>query len=158
EDIAVALLVLRNDISADGAHLTITQVTPGTHGTTALTAADTVHYTPAPGFHGTDSFTYTVSDGQGGSATATVTITATAANHSALALDDAVPILEDIAVAVVVLSNDTSVDGAALTVSQVTAGTHGTTAVTAAGTVRYTPAPGFHGTDSFTYTVSDGQG
>src|SRR5215831_7415921 len=57
EDIAVALLVLRNDISADGAHLTITQITPGTHGTTALTAADTVHYTPAPGFHGTDSFT-----------------------------------------------------------------------------------------------------
>src|SRR5262249_51716939 len=57
ENKAVALLVLRNDISADGAHLTITQVTPGAHGTTALTAADTVRYTPEPGFHGTDNFT-----------------------------------------------------------------------------------------------------
>jgi Ca2+-binding RTX toxin-like protein len=34
-----------------------------------------IAYTPDPGFTGTDSFTYTVSDGFGGTATATVTVT-----------------------------------------------------------------------------------
>jgi VCBS repeat-containing protein len=122
ENIAVDLLVLRNDISADGAHLTITQVTPGAHGTTAVTAAGTVRYTPAPGFHGTDSFTYTVSDGQGGSATPLVTITVTHVNHAPVAQADQGTTLEDTAVDLAVLSNDTDVDGDALTVSRGDAG------------------------------------
>jgi WD40 repeat protein len=158
EDTAVDLLVLNNDLGADGVSLTITQVTPGAHGTTTITAANTVRYTPASGFHSTDSFTYTVSDGQGGSATATVTVTVTHVNHAPVAHNDQATTLEDTAVEVAVLSNDTDVDGDLLTVTAVTPGAHGTTMITAANTVRYTPASGFHSTDSFTYTVSDGQG
>ncbi|HYT89215.1 MAG TPA: SdrD B-like domain-containing protein, partial [Gemmataceae bacterium] len=35
---------------------------------------NTITYIPAANFHGSDSFTYTIADGNGGSATATVTV------------------------------------------------------------------------------------
>lgn len=41
----------------------------------AVISGDQVIYTPNAGFTGTDSFSYTVSDGNGGSDTATVTVT-----------------------------------------------------------------------------------
>jgi hypothetical protein len=52
--------------------------------------------------------------------------------------------------------NDTDTDGDRLRVTAVTSPAHGTVTVSATGTVRYTPAPGFRGEDRFTYTVSDG--
>ena len=58
-----------------------------------------------------------------------------------------------------VLANDTDVEGDTLTVSAVGAGNqrdHGDQP--ANGTIRYTPNAGFDGTDSFSYTVSDGNG
>src|SRR5262249_36881672 len=56
--------------------LAVTAVTQGAHGTVAINAGQTsVTYTPAASFIGSDSFTYTVSDGAGGSATATVSVT-----------------------------------------------------------------------------------
>ena len=41
-----------------------------------------VSYAPQPDFFGSDSFTYTISDGHNGSATATVTVTVTAVNDA----------------------------------------------------------------------------
>ena len=52
--------------------------------------------------------------------------------------------------------NDTDADGDRLRVSAVTSPAHGVVTVNAAGSVRYTPAPGFRGDDRFTYSVSDG--
>lgn len=54
------------------------------------------------------------------------------------------------------LLNDTDVDGDTLTVTAVTNGTNGTVGFDADGNIVYTPNAGFQGTDSFTYTVSDG--
>src|SRR4029079_17002739 len=60
-----------------------------------------------------------------------------------------------------VLANDTDADNlvgpanAGLTVTHVSDPVHGSAAFSAAG-VTYTPNPDFYGTDSFTYTVSDG--
>jgi hypothetical protein len=42
---------------------------------TLTSDAGVVTYTPIPGFIGTDSFVYTVSDGNGGFDSATVTVT-----------------------------------------------------------------------------------
>ena len=35
---------------------------------------------------------------------------------------------------------------------------HGTAAINADGTITYTPAANYNGADSFTYTISDGNG
>jgi hypothetical protein len=67
--------LLDDDTDADNDELTITEVsaTSAQGGTVTLSSTE-VTYMPAPNFVGTDSFTYTVSDGRGGIATATVTV------------------------------------------------------------------------------------
>jgi len=52
----------------------VVDVTQPEHGTVTVDEDGNIVYTPKEGYVGTDSFTYTVSDGKGGYATATVTI------------------------------------------------------------------------------------
>ena len=116
-----------------------------------------VTYTPASGFCGTDSFTYTISDGNGGSDTATVTINVSCVNDGPTANDDQGSTPEDTPVTVDVLANDTDPENDPLTVIGVTQPSHGS--VTNNGNdVTYTPNADFCGSDSFTYTISDGNG
>jgi len=67
--------VLSNAIDFDGGGLTIVGTTqpPHPHGTIVVRGG-TIVYTPNRGFDGVDTFTYTVSDRQGGTSTATVTM------------------------------------------------------------------------------------
>jgi len=61
----------------------------------ALIAAGTqLTFTPAANYHGPVSFTYTISDGNGGSATATVSGTVTAVNDPPVAGDDSSSVLK----------------------------------------------------------------
>jgi YD repeat-containing protein len=54
-------------------------------------------------------------------------------------------------------TNDSDANGDALTITAKTNGTNGTVSITGGGTgVTYTPTTGFSGSDSFTYTISDG--
>ena len=79
-----------------GETLTVTAVTQGTNGTVAITGGGTgVTYTPDANFFGTDSFTYTISDGNGGTDTATVNVTVTTVNDAPDAVDDAATVAED---------------------------------------------------------------
>jgi Big-like domain-containing protein/List-Bact-rpt repeat protein/hemolysin type calcium-binding protein len=66
--------VRANDSDPDGDALTVDGVTQPQHGSAAIQPDGTVRYTPADGFEGTDSFTYTVGDGRGGTATAGITV------------------------------------------------------------------------------------
>ena len=72
-----AATLLANDTDADGNTLSITAVQGATHGTVALVGGNVV-FTPAANYSGPASFTYTVSDGQGGTATGTVNLTVAA--------------------------------------------------------------------------------
>ena len=45
----------------------------------------TLTYTPNADFNGTDTITYTISDGNGGTATSTVDVTVTAVNDAPVA-------------------------------------------------------------------------
>ncbi|MBK8039286.1 MAG: tandem-95 repeat protein [Verrucomicrobiaceae bacterium] len=110
-------------------------------------------YTPAANFHGTDSFTYRVSDGTQTSAVATVSLTITPENDAPLALPATISVVEDTAKPVTLSASD--VDGGLLTYQIVTPPSHGTLSGTAPALV-YTPAPDFHGEDSFTFLASDG--
>jgi hypothetical protein len=70
---SVTINVLNNDSDVDGDELIVSSVTQGAHGSVASSGGD-VAYTPDSGFTGTDHFTYTISDGNGGTDTATVTV------------------------------------------------------------------------------------
>ena len=101
--------------------------------------------------------TVRVSDPDGLSAEALVTVEILDVNELPEAADDAALTLEDVAVTVDVLANDTDPDGDGLRVASVSAPGNGTAAV-AAGGVLYTPSANWHGTDRFTYVADDGKG
>ena len=72
--------VLGNDTDEAGGTLTAVLVTSVSHGTLTLNPDGSFSYTPEPGFTGTDSFTYKVSDGTSDSNVATVSITVNGAS------------------------------------------------------------------------------
>ncbi|MEM9663426.1 MAG: Ig-like domain-containing protein [Bacteroidota bacterium] len=89
------------------------------------------------------------------------TITVTSADLTPpVALDDAGTTPEDTALIVDVLANDTDADGTLdLTSVLITqAPSNGTATAQSDGRVRYAPADGFIGTDTFNYTVADNDG
>ncbi|MGE2692847.1 Ig-like domain-containing protein [Mycolicibacterium pulveris] len=150
--------VLGNDVDADGDDLSVRLTTMPLYGTLVLNSDGSFTYTPNPDFHGSDSFTYAASDGNGGTATATVYVTVNPVNDAPVAVDDAVTADEDSGATVVdVLGNDTDVDGDELSLTAAGAAGNGTVTLVD-GVLTYTPDTDFHGSDSFTYTISDGNG
>ncbi|MDQ3364791.1 MAG: Ig-like domain-containing protein [Myxococcota bacterium] len=113
---------------------------------------------PAPDYHGTDSFTVTVSDGAT-EATGTVSVTISSVNDAPIGGADTFATGQDIALELetsALLANDADVDDEdTLTVTAVAGGTHGTVTL-AAGAVVFTPSADFTGIGTFDYTVSDG--
>jgi hypothetical protein len=160
------LKVLTNDSFAPDTNetLMITDISVGDKGGTLAIpgSRDFIRYTPVAGFTGTETFTYTISDGNGGTDTATVTVAVQDNNQTPDAVDDAFTVAEDsTANSFTVLANDTDPDaGDTLTITAV-GETSGDGTVTIAGDSRsviYTPGMNFTGTETFTYTISDGRG
>jgi len=60
---SVSINVLANDSDPEGDKLTITSVTQGSKGAVRMTSDGQLIYTPAKNFKGSDSFSYTISDG-----------------------------------------------------------------------------------------------
>jgi len=85
EDNSAIVTVLANDTDPDGDVITVTAVTQGAHGAVTLNVNGTVSYIPIPNYHGSDSFTYSISDGNGGSDTATVSVTVASVNDNPIA-------------------------------------------------------------------------
>ena len=148
EETAVSGNVLTNDTDVDaGTTLTATLVATASNGTVTLAADGSFTYTPAANFNGTDSFTYTASDGTAVSSVATVTITVTAVNDAPVAVNDAATTAEETAVSGNVLTNDTDVDaGTTLTATLVANAANGTVTLAATGGFTYTPNANFNGT------------
>src|SRR3954468_3264623 len=151
--------VLANDTDADDNALTVSLTQNPLHGTVSLNSFGGFTYTPAAGYSGPDSFSYAASDGIATSIPAVVTITVTAApNHAPVAGNDSASTLEDAPVAIAVLSNDSDSDSDTLSVATLGSAAHGVVSVNTDGVVLYAPVLNFNGTDSFTYTISDGRG
>ncbi len=180
--------VLFNDTDADGDTLTVTAVDAlsAQGATVAIASNGTFTYNPtgavalqalAVGQSLVDTFTYTVSDGNGGTDTATVAVTVLGENDPAVAADDVGSTDEDTVLNVVaasgVLANDTDVDngetvsvtamngsGAAVGVPTILA-SGALLTLSADGSYVYNPngqfeslAVGESTTDSFTYTIT----
>jgi hypothetical protein len=153
---ATTVNVLANDTDVDGDTLTVSSVTQGGKGVVTLNAG-IVTYKPNLNANGSDSFTYTISDGHGGTATGTVNVTITPVNDAPVAATDTATTKRSTAVVIDVLANDSDVEDDSLTIVSVTKGANGNTTIVN-GQVRYGPKSGFTGTDTFTYTISDGNG
>ncbi|WP_299484140.1 Ig-like domain-containing protein [uncultured Roseibium sp.] len=169
---------LANDSDEDGDPITLVSVnTDGLLGTLIDSGNGTYEYVPGDAFHplaagsfATDSFTYRIGDGTGLFAEATVTISITGLNDGpTLNSDEGTGFStdEDSAFTTAnVLDNDSDVDGDTLTVSGLdTSGTLGLVTDNGDGTFDYDPNGAFESlvageaaTDSFVYTVSDGNG
>jgi predicted RNA-binding protein with EMAP domain len=156
EDSPVTIDVLANDTDIDGDTLSITSVGTPANGTAAISAGR-IQYTPDANFNGNDSFSYTVTDGNGGSDTARVTVSVSVVNDPPVAADDSISTMEDTAISIDVLANDTDPEGDTLNISGVGTPSHGS-AVIDADSITYTPDADYNGSDSFSYTVSDGNG
>ncbi len=154
--------LIANDSDVDGDTLTATIDMQPINGTVTDNSDGTFTYTPTGNLNGTDSFTYVVSDGNGGTATATVIIEVTPVNPSVnnppVALDDSVSTIEDTPLIINttdLLSNDFDPESTTLSIVISSQPGAGTVVDQADGTWLYTPNLNFEGTDSFTYTVSD---
>ncbi|OQX24420.1 MAG: hypothetical protein BWK80_20885, partial [Desulfobacteraceae bacterium IS3] len=165
----VDINVLANDSDPENDSLQITSVTEPANGRVVIDdngtpddfSDDFVVYTPKPGFLGTDMFDYTISDGNGGTDTATVTVVIPHGTRPD-ARDDYAQTPVGTPVDINLLINDTDPEKDPLTVTNVTKPANGTVSVfslgNADGTVSYTPNHGFVGTDTFEYTITDGNG
>ncbi len=135
----------------------ITPVSGPANGSLVLNADGTFSYTPDANFNGTDSFTYRISDGNGGFSEAVVTLTINPVNDLPVAGPDALTTPEDQPFTGS-LPPATDIDGDTVTYSKVSNPAYGTVVVNPNGTYTYTPNPNYNGADTFTYTVSDGNG
>lgn len=161
DSVATNFTVLGNDTDTDNDTLSITSISNISNGGTATVNGTSINYQPAAGFSGTETFTYAISDGNGGtdSATVTVTVTAPNANTAPVANDDNFTIVQDsAATSFTVLGNDTDADSDTLSITGVSNISNGGTATVNGTNISYQPAAGFSGTETFTYDISDGNG
>jgi len=160
-----SLDVLKNDLPypAAGWTWTVRSATDPSHGgSLSIQAGGTsLAYSPALGFFGTESFTYTIQDAFGATATASVSIRvgvlSTAPDRFALLADSLDNSLD-------VLANDDLLDSYARDYSIGATGIPdhgGSLVIDGSGPdnrLSYTPLAGFSGVESFTYTVVDQTG
>ncbi|MFN3192487.1 MAG: Ig-like domain-containing protein [Aureliella sp.] len=151
--------VLVNDQDENGDSLSVEVVDLPQNGSLDLQTDGSFRFTPDFDFHGTDAFTYRISDGSSSSDLVVVELQVTAVNDAPVASGESYSVDEDDVIEVqsgTLLANDFDSDSDDLTVFLEQGPSGGTLELDADGGFRYQPDPDFHGTDQFTYHVSDG--
>jgi subtilisin family serine protease len=167
EDAATTIDVVANDSDIDGDALDAVSVGGAPLGVASVNPDGTILYTPPAQYYGLDEFTYTVSDGNGGSATSNVSVSIAAVNDTPTA--DLKSVTTSYQTSIKIAMTGADVETCDLTFQIVTPPAHGSLGAISnslcvtllppysdKATVRYTPASGWFGTDSFTYRVRDG--
>ncbi|MCC5608124.1 tandem-95 repeat protein [Nostoc sp. CHAB 5834] len=179
EDTAVNILastILRGYSDIDGDTLNISGFTNPANGTLTFNDNATVGnasddyfvYTPNANYNGADSFSYTVTDGNGGSITDTFNLNVNPVNDPPVAVNDTVTAAKNTAVSIqanTLLANDTDIDSSSFSITGVSGATNGTAVLKNNGTpnnladdfIVFTPNCGFSGAASFNYTITDRQ-
>jgi Ca2+-binding RTX toxin-like protein len=116
-------------------------------------ATRTVSGTPPQDFNGPIVITVLAA---GRIVTDSFTLDVTPVNDAPVAIDDAAATAVDTPVDIVVLANDTDVDGDLLSIFGAPTALHGSVVVNADGSLRYTPSAGYSGEDTISYQVTDG--
>jgi 6-phosphogluconolactonase (cycloisomerase 2 family) len=145
-------LFSRNGAPVGGA-LSLSSFSAASHGVLTQNGDGSLTYQPTQAFHGSDSFTYILSDGLGNTSTGTVTIIV---NTPPIAKPATATTTVDTSTLILVLSNASDPDNDPLGLAAVSASARGGDTAAEGDGVRYTPPHGFTGTDTFTYTITDG--
>ncbi len=166
EDTPAAGTLVGSDVHSDP--LTFSIAANGTLGAATITDAATgaFSYVPNPDAHGTDTFTFTVSDGVFDSNIATVSVTVAPVNDPPVATGDSVLAVSGVSINGFLHATD--VDGPPLTYSMVSNPSLGSAVITNAttGAFTYSPPAGSSGggiiaplaslVDTVTFKASDG--
>ncbi|MFN0038823.1 MAG: tandem-95 repeat protein, partial [Burkholderiales bacterium] len=148
------LLANASDIDGDVLTATGLVITSGV-GTLTNNNNGTWTYTPALNDDTQIVFGYSVTDGVA-TVSGSATLDITPVNDAPSAGNDAVVMDEDGSVLIDVLSNDSDVEGDALTIVAINQPAHGSVVIES-GKLRYTPNANYFGPDSFTYRAKDGE-
>jgi CSLREA domain-containing protein len=154
--------MLSNDSDPDNDVITATLLIAPAHGALNLNQSGAFGYIPDANYHGQDSFSYRIGDGDLLSASTLVTLTVISVNDLPIAANDTADTLIDTTLIIPVamlLSNDTDIDGDPLTISDVRGNSaRGGRVMLDGSSVIYTPPTHFSSVDSLIYTLSDGNG
>ncbi len=148
---------LANDSDPDGNTLTLFSVSNGDFGT-AVQGGASVTYSSTYKRSTIDKLAYTVTDGQGMNTSGEISVTL--ANLNPVAAADTATTNVNQGVWINVLANDSDPGGDPLTMIATSTPAHGTATIADFNgpKISYQPTPGYTGPDSFTYTLSDGDG
>lgn len=155
------LNLFHNQEDPDGDHLTfqLKKVTGGT--AKILPDGCTLEFTPDRNFEGLAKIEYKCSDGVN-TVTSTLSICVVPVEQAPKASNDSAVTLPSTSIVIDAKKNDSDADGDTLFVSSVGGASNGTVSIDTRGTasvtddrVVYRPNFGFHGTDTFTYQLSD---
>lgn len=137
-------------------------ITTANGGIVVIESSGNFTYTPAANFNGTDSFEYTLTDGNGGQDTGTVNLMVSAVNDAPNAVNDEFSGNEDSFVTGNVLADngngaDADLENHTLSVvaATIVSANGGAVVIGANGDFTYTPVTNFYGTDTFQYTLTD---
>ncbi|MCP4693978.1 MAG: tandem-95 repeat protein, partial [Desulfobacterales bacterium] len=155
EDTALPVLLAASDV--DGDPIVYLPVSGPASGAISGVPPE-LTYTPAPDFHGQDSFTFIANDGAADSEPAEITVTVHPVNDPPRAEDDVVSTDEDNPALIHVLANDADVDGDLIALAGFTQAASGVVVDNGDGSLTYIPESDFNGRDAFEYTAADGAG
>ncbi len=151
--------VLANDTDIENDPLEAYIILPPNSGSFDLALDGSFVLTPGPNHHGSDYFRYRTWDGISWSEVIDVSITINSVNDVPVAANDEYTLEEDGSLTVQpqgLLFNDSDVESM-VSVSYFSAAEWGDVQVAADGSFTYVPEANFHGTDSFTYRITDGE-
>lgn len=156
EDDSVEITLIGSDPDDDDLTYNVSQPLNGTVTTNGV--LPNIIYTPDANYEGSDSFTYTVNDGEYDSAVATVSITVNPGYDDAPVADDIEATVIENGSVEITLSGLDPEDGTNLTYAVVSGSgpSHGSLSDTTGQVLTYTPNADYFGDDEFTYTVNDG--
>ncbi|MCH8744673.1 MAG: tandem-95 repeat protein [Chloroflexi bacterium] len=146
--------VLSNDNDIDGDSISAVLVAGPNNGAVTLNADGSFVYIPDSNFNGADSFIYQASDGTDLSGTASVAITVHPVNQTPTAVALSITTDQDTTVSVPVTGSDVETSWSDLSLS-ITIPPASGSLTGSAPALFYIPNPGFWGSDSFSYTVTD---
>lgn len=125
------------------------------HGSVVNNNDGTLTYTPGANRNDDVYFTYQISDSGNLRTTATVFITINAVNDAPRVSNDTRTTVEDTAITIDVLANDSDLEGDSFSITSNTNPAHGFVTLNVDQTFTYTPELNYYGSDSFRYTVEE---